>query len=307
MSAPVVTRTSSPTLTAVELDRDETLCFVRADGAEHRLTPRATGAEITETNLPLPLVEQRYGKTNYRFWCELEVDGEVVRLEREVATQASFYEPWRFGPLCVWLDAVDDIFSFLLEAHGACRPRKQVRLAVHEADRGICPVKLHPWCPLPAGGLRVEQCYNGEDVWMGAYYGAAAHGGLDLNHPPDTPLWTPLPIDEHYCFNSLTMGHNNNRWRGLRRWPDGQTWILQVHHVTRLTVPSYEPLAVGVRFADAAGVNQGAHPHSHFVFKVQESPWAEPVLLDPWILFRQMYQDLPSWQTRSAEPLTCAP
>ena len=33
----------------------------------------------------------------------------------------------------------------------------------------------------------------------------------------------------------------------------------------------------------------GAVDHSHFVFKVHDE--GETVLLDPWILFRQMYLD----------------
>jgi hypothetical protein len=59
--------------------------------------------------------------------------------------------------------------------------------------------------------------------------------------------------------------------------------------MTELTVPEHTPLAKGVQFAKGAGVCSGAVDHSHFVFKVRENN--EAVLLDPWILFRQMYKD----------------
>jgi len=35
----------------------------------------------------------------------------------------------------------------------------------------------------------------------------------------------------------------------------------------------------------------GSHEHSHFVFGVVEPGAEESILLDPWILFRQMYED----------------
>ena len=188
----------------------------------------------------------------------------------------------------VWLDAVQDIFGFLNEAHGACRPGRHARFALQDAGLGICPEPLHPWCPLPAGGLRIEQSYRGEDCWLGAYNGASAHGGLDINHPPGTPLWAPVDIHDHCYFNSLAMGHNN-RWRGIHRWPDGSAWILQAHHMTALTVAEHTVISKGTQFARGAGVLSGAVDHSHFVFKVADGDGT--ILLDPWILFRQMYRD----------------
>jgi hypothetical protein len=153
----------------------------------------------------------------------------------------------------------------------------------------ICPDTLHPWCPLPRPMLRIENCYRGEDCWLGAYAGASAHGGLDINHPRGTPLWAPLDIHDHFYFNSLEMGHNNNRWRGIDRWPNGAEWILQTHHMTQLTVPQHQPLQKGQQFAVGAGVLSGAVDHSHFVFKAHDE--GETMLLDPWILFWQMYRD----------------
>ena len=207
-----------------------------------------------------------------------------------MATQGSFYEPWVIGGVRLWFDAVDDIFAFLLEEHGPCRPARHARFALQDASLRICSESLHPWCPLPGGGLRIEQCYRGEDCWLGAYHGASAHGGLDINHPRGTPLWAPLEIHDHFYFNSLEMGHNNNRWRGIHRWENGSEWILQAHHMTELTVEEHRPLRKGEQFAWGAGVLSGAVDHSHFVFKVHDE--GETVMLDPWILFQQMYRDL---------------
>jgi len=243
----ILRRRTGDTLTAVELDHGETLELTLADGTVRRLTVEETSAEIVETTLKTLKIEEEAGRTVYRFACRLTVDGEPHLLEREVGTQRSFYEPWVIGGLHIWFDAVDDIFEFLTEAHGECRPRKAARFAIQEADVRICPERLHPWCPLPEGGLKIEQCYRGEDCWLGAYHGASAHGGLDINHPRGTPLWAPLDIHDHFFFNSLEMGHNNNRWRGIRRWPNGSEWILQAHHMTELTVPEHEPVAKGRR------------------------------------------------------------
>ena len=46
---------------------------------------------------------------------------------------------------------------------------------------------------------------------------------------------------------------------------------------------------VAKRLAEQAGVLSGAVEHSHFVFKVHD--YGETILLDPWILFWQMYRD----------------
>jgi len=282
-------RRAKATLTAVELDRGERLEFTLRSGRVVTIEPAATSAEIVRTTLKEPGKGEKAARTDYRFGCELLVDGQAHRLEREVSTQKSFYEPWQIAGVTIWLDAVSDIFGFLNEAHGECRPRRHARLALQDATLGICPEPLAPWCPLPEGGLRIEQCFRGEDCWLGAFSGVEAHGGLDINHPAGTPLWAPLDFDDHFYFNSLEMGHNNNRWRGLHRWTDGSEWILQAHHMTRLTVPEHAPLKKGQQFAEAAGVYTGAVDHSHFVFKVHDE--GETVLLDPWILFRQMYLD----------------
>jgi hypothetical protein len=289
----VIEKHARDTLTAVELDVGDELRFTLSSGQVRTITVATAWAKVFHTTLAQPKVEQAGAVTNYRFGAALSIDGLKVSLVREVATQKSFYEPREVLGLTLWLDAVDDIFAFLTEEHGACRPRKRVRLAVQESQRRICPVLVHPWCPLPEGGLRVEHCYNGEDVWLGAYFGAAAHGGLDINHPAGTPIWTPLAIDDHELYNCVDRGDNNNRWRGVRHWADGSTWILQTAHLIRLRVPEHAPLDAGTHLADGAGVWVGDHEHSHFVFRVVEpgDTMEQAISLDPWILFRQMYLD----------------
>jgi hypothetical protein len=289
----ILERIARETLTAVELDHGDVLLFTLASGQTRRIEVKRTAAWVYHSTLKEPKKEQSGAVTNYRFNCTLLIDGHSVTLNREVATQQSFYQPWELFGMRIWFDAVDDIFNFLVETHGVCRPRKKLRLAVQDATKRICPVLLHPWCPLPEGdSLRIQDCYNGEDCWMGAYFGASAHGGLDINHPAGTPIWAPLEFHDHFLFNTLGK-ENNNRWRGLHRWPDGSTWILQVHHVIRILFKEHEPIPAGAHFAEGAGVLNGDHEHSHFVFKIREPGAAEAddILLDPWILFWQMYQD----------------
>jgi len=295
----LVKRAAKDTLTAVEMIHGDTLEFRRLDGATVAIELVDTGAEIMETTLSSPGVEESAARTTYRFWAELLVDACPMRLEREVGTQKSFYEPWVVAGVRIWLDAVDAIFDFMRETHGPCRlqancsgappPRRHARLALQDASGRICPEPVHPWCPLPPGGLRIEDCYRGEDCWLGAYDGASAHGGLDINHPKGTPLYAPIDLDEHFLYNSVAMGHNNNRWRGIRRWANGAQWILTSCHMVRMTAPERQPLERGRHYADGAGVWVGAAEHSHFAFAVFD--YGELIRLDPWILFWQMVRD----------------
>ena len=281
------------TLTAVEMDQDDELRFTLACGATRRIRLLGASAAIYESNLSTLPEPGHRARVVLRMTCRLEIDGHPVTLVRWVGTQDSFYEPWELFGMRLWFDGCSALFDHLKEDHGACRPRKQVRLALQDASLRICPVLLHPWCPLRPQGLRIEDCYQGADCWMGPYFGASAHGGLDINHPAGTPIWTPIAFDDHGLFNSVAAGDNNNRWRGRRRWSDGSTWILQVHHLVRLLVPEGGGLDAGIHLADAAGVWVGSHEHSHFVFGLIEpgAPDDHKILLDPWILFWQMLQD----------------
>ncbi len=297
----IIRREAKQTLSAVEMLTGDTLEFKRLDGCTVPIQVVDTKAEIVHTTLKQPGNTEPGATTVYRFWADCKINGTDIRLEREVGTQASFYEPRTINGIRIWLDAVDAIFDFMLETHGPCRlqetyslphlvpARRQARLVVQDASARICPETVHPWCPLPEGCLRIEDCYRGEDCWMGAYDGASAHGGLDINHPKGTPLYAPIDLDDQFLYNSTEMGHNNNRWRGSRQWEDNTTWILTSCHMTHLTIPEHTPLQGGRQYAEGAGVWVGAAEHSHFGFAVLDH--GEFIRLDPWILFWQMYQD----------------
>ncbi|MGJ3242154.1 MAG: hypothetical protein ACFE0O_04230 [Opitutales bacterium] len=284
-------RTARPTLTPVELDEGESLAFTLVNGETRTLTCKRTGAHVHATTLEELKVEEPGARTIIGFFVDLEIDGYPVSLKRMVGDDASFYQPYDLFGLRIWPDAVDALFEYMTETHGECRPRKAFRFAVQDASLRDCPVRLHPWCPLPAGGLRIADCYDSDDCWLGAYHGASAHGGLDINHLAGTVLTAPFAVDRHGWFNHLDRGDNNNRWRGEHRWPDGSTWILQSHHLIRLLVPADQPIEAGTPYAETAGVLIGGHEHTHFVFRVREADGIE-TLLDPWILFYWMYQDL---------------
>ena len=297
-----IKRTAKDTLTAVEMLHDDVLHFQRLDGSTVAIELKETGAEIVSTTLKTPGAPEPGGMTTYRFWGDFLIDGNPIRMEREIGTQKSFSrQPWETAGVRIWLDAVDGIFAFMRETHGPCRPsicpapgdhpRRHARLALQDASARICPERVQPWCPLPQNGLRIEDCYRGEDCWLGAYDGADAHGGLDINHPSGTPLYVPINLDDQFLYNSVEMGHNNNRWHGIRHWPNGATWILTSCHMNHLTVPEHQPLEAGTQYADGAGVCVGAAEHSHFGFAVFDYGYL--IRLDPWILFQQMYRDGP--------------
>ena len=125
---------------------------------------------------------------------------------------------------------------------------------------------------------------------MGAYYGADAHGGLDINHPAGTVLVAPLAFDRHDFFNHISQGANNNRWRGECDWPDGTRWALQAHHIIELLVEPGQPLPAGMPYATSAGMT-GLFEHSHFVWAIKHQKDDEEIRVDPWLLFRQMLLD----------------
>jgi hypothetical protein len=277
-------RNAVETLTAVEMNRGETLRFTLRNGQVRRLTVLETGAAIVERVRP--------GGVVYRFTCRVRIDGHAMTLQRYVCTQESFYEPYVVNGMRIWLDAVSDIVEMIpmrsMETQRA--PRAHARLAVQDATRPICPQPMGHWYPNRENFLDVGDCYNGDDCWLGPYLGKACHGGLDVNHRKGDPLWAPIDFDDHWLFNSLAAGHNNNRWRGTRRWPGGDVWALQSHHLIRMLVPEHTKLQRGAQYATAAGVWVGSHNHTHFVFKVAPRSGGPEIHLDPWIVFWQIFE-----------------
>lgn len=296
---PVIRRKIKETLIPVEIDQGDTLDLSLSSGQNYTLEVVDTGAEVLRTTLKELKVAERAAKTEIKFWCDMRINGTSYTLEREISTPKSFYEPWVIDGVRIWLDAVDDIFDFMKETHTPCRTNKvakvpevrhrDVRFALQEQEKSICPEKLDYWCSLPSNKLTIEDCYRGEDCWLGAFNGASAHGGLDINHPAGTPLYAPIDFDDNFLYNSVDMGHNNNRWRGIRRWGNGCDWILQSCHMIEQSVPEHKPIEKGTQYALGAGTRVGGVEHSHFIFKVYDD--GELYLLDPWILFWQMMRD----------------
>jgi len=304
------------TLAAVEMDHGDGLRFTLRSGRTVSLVLEDTDAAIVERVVPGGIV--------YRFSCRVRIDGQPIELRRFVCSQECFYEPYVVSGLRIWPDTVKKVFDLIpirypRKGNLQCLPRKDARLAVQDASLRICPQRIHPWLE-EEGFIDVGRCYNGDDCYLGPYLGQACHVGMDVNHPKGSPLLAPIDFDTQAYFNSLAMGHNNNRWRGIRRWENGDVWALQTHHLVELLVPPNTPLAAGTKYATTAGVHVGSHQHTHFEFKIgrknpnnplpasgdpasiacpidfddqsqpaQENP--EVLHLDPWIVFWQIFED----------------
>ena len=257
----------------------------------------------------------------YRFSALVRIDGQPLRLERYVCSQECFYEPWVVNGLRIWLDTVRDVFDLIPvryphKGNLQCVPRKAARFAVQDAALRICPEPVLPWIDHDGPTLNVGDCYNGDDCYLGPYLGQACHVGMDVNQAKGSLLFAPIRFNTQAYFNSLAAGDNNNRWRGIRRWPNGDVWALQSHHLIELLVPENTPLETGAKYATTAGVYVGSHQHTHFEFKIgrprgavaeeaasiavpvdfgdeseiaQQQP--EVLHLDPWILFWQAFED----------------
>ena len=292
----VLERRATDTLTAVEMNAGDTLRFTLASGAVRALAVEAVDARVLLTNLPEPKKAFGGGGTVYVMSCRLRVDGHPLTIRRYVPDAQSFAEPLVVNGVRIWLDGVRPVEAFLNANHspgdekiGGGIPRKDARFAIQDATLPLCPQELRPWYPNPSNVLDVATCYNADDIWMGPYNGADLHGGLDVNMPIGTPLWAPIDFDDQFYFHSLKTGQNNNRWRGVRTWPNGQRWVLQAHHLVKLLVRERTPLKRGTHYAETAGVNAGSHAHSHFTFKI--GPPDDEIMLDAWLLFWETFEN----------------
>lgn len=308
-------RQAKVTIAAVELNHGDALNFKLQSGRTVTLLLKDTSARIIERVEP--------GGIIYQFTCHVEIDGQPVDLVRYACSQEAFYEPYVINGLRIWPDTVKKVFELVpvrypKKGNLQCVPRKDARLAVQDATLRICPDQMHAWMDETIGFIDVGRCYNGDDSYLGPYLGRACHVGLDINHPKGSPLFTPIRFDTQAYFNSLTMGHNNNRWRGIRVWENGDVWALQSHHLIKLLHREHRPLDRGVKYATTAGVHVGSHQHTHFEFKIgkpreqkerqpgkpsiaypidfddqSEAAQKDPecLHLDPWIIFWQIFED----------------
>jgi PKD repeat protein len=281
-------REARETLTPLEMNRGDELEFKLREGRTVSFVLEDCTAQTLITNCVDTRDEQAGGGTMIEMTARVRVDGHPLLLRRYICAQESFYEPYVINGLQIWFDGVQDLFYLVKETHGPCKPALHARFAFQDATLGVCPEKLVPWTDLPVEKLDIRAAYGGDDPWMGPYKGASAHGGLDINQPRGSKLYAPMKLDDHYYYNSVAAGHVNNRWRGVRRWDNGDIWTLQVCHLIELTAPSHTPLAAGQEYATSAGTWVGEHEHSHFVFKVTSQ--GGEYLLDAWIIFRQIFE-----------------
>ncbi len=291
-------RKIKPTITPCLLDPGDTLQLTLSSGRIWEMSLKEATATVVSRGF------DRYHDgghasgdiTVYAFEAVVTINGTEHLMRREVGSDASFYEPWHIDGVRVWFDAAactyKDAGGFMEEkdwrSETICKPQRLTRWAVQEEGKSICPATLHDWYPNPSGRLSIQDCYTGEDCWMGPYNGGAAHGGLDINMPAGTLLSTPIDLDDHYLFHSAAAGFNNNRWIGSRRWPDGSDWQLTTSHLIEMTVKERTPLAAGTPYATTAGTRVGQREHTHFKWRVNEqggSYW-----LDPWIMLYETWE-----------------
>ena len=302
---------AKPTVTPVELNFGDTLKFTLLDGRTRTIRVVDTSARIVET----PVVEGHV----FMFDVTLEVDGHKVKIDRYTGTQQAFYEPLVVNGMRIWTDMALSVFNKIPMRYPGSgnlrqRPWKDVRLVLQDATIEDCPVKLSKWFDYRHPSIYVGDCYHGGDCWMGSFGEGVTHGGLDINQKKGEPLYAPMDFDGGGYFNSLAMGHNNNRWRGWRKWPDGSIWALQVHHVITQRVERGEKICQGMHLFDGAGVYVGWYNHNHYELKIAsgkmpdwdagsrnnqdgsgeralETGQPEVYHLDPWIYFRQIFRN----------------
>ena len=279
------------TVSAFELNRGDTVHYRLRNGQVRTLVLEQTSARILLTNLRKPRTAQPDGGTLYEMRARVRIDGHPLDLVHYVGAQESFAVPYVINGMRLWLDAVKDALNLMSDNHGGvagCAMSFEARFAANDVRDAVAPVALHQWYPLKRPFLDIADSYNGDDPYFGAFQGAECHAGLDINMPMGTPLFAPIDFEDHYLFNSLAAGDNNNRWRGIHTWPNGDTWTLQAHHIVSVLVGEHQPMRAGDHYADAAGVFIGSNQHSHFVFKTRQPGDKTDILLDPWILFWQL-------------------
>ena len=288
-----IARIAKSTLTPIEMNIGDTLEFTLRNGQTRTLVLEETSAGVIITNLDTLITERKHGATLYYFTCKVVVDGHPMTMERYVGSQESFYEPYVINGMRVWFDGVAAIFNngIVNEKHGECKPNKDARFAIADMTDRICPDKLYSLYDNKENYIDISLCYNGDDCWMGAYNGLEAHGGLDIDQPKGNPNYTPFTIDDQYFYNSLSNGDNNNRWKGIHKWDNGDVWTIQDAHILNLIIPEHEPIKAGIHFADAAGVHLGNNEHAHYILRVKSTENEIETLLDPWIIFWQIFED----------------
>ena len=286
-----ISLSSKITITVLEMDKGDKLTFTMASGRKVNFELVDTDIDILFTSLD-SLKKAKAGEaTIYTMTCKVRIDGKIMEMVRYVPAQETYYKPYVVNGLNIWFDAVNSLTEYFNENHGACVPEKDARFAFQDAGKQICPQELSNWWPEPANQIYIKDGYMGEDSWLGPYFAANLHGGTDVNMPSNTPMIAPIDFDEHYYFNSVESGHNNNRWRGIRNWENGDIWYLQTHHVNKLLIPQNRSIKQGEVYAHGAGTWSWYSPHAHFVFETYQPEFDSWTLMDPWVIIWQIFEN----------------
>jgi hypothetical protein len=278
-------------LKAVEMNIGDTLFYTLKNGQQRSFTLLETSANPLFT---FENPDNRYQSgIVYRMSCKIAVEGQELNLIRIVSAQQSYYEPWHINGVTFFFDAVKDMNAFIYDNHGStggsAYPKKDARFAFVEYEDDFANQKLRPWYPNSNNFLNIKEAYTGANSWLGGYLKTEAHNGLDVNIPNNTMLWAPIDFDDQYYFNSLEKGDNNNRWMGIKTWPNGDKWILRTHHMVQLLVPQHTPLLQGTWYGTVGGVHYGTYPHIHFYFIWEKDGIS--MALDPWMIFWKTFEN----------------
>ena len=278
------------TLSVVEVNSGDKVNYTLQNGRVVTIELLKTKVDIILTSLDTLKKSKRHNGTIYSMTAHVKIDGQEMKMVRYVPVQESFYEPYTVNGLVIWFDALASLSDYFNENHGPCLPGKEARFAIHDATMPICPEEIGNWVDVPAERINVRDSYSGEDTWLGTYFGADLHGGLDFSMPSNTTLYAPISLDEQFYFNSLSAGHNNNRWRGIRNWENGDIWHIQTHHLVQSLVPEYQPLKKGQPYAYTGAIRSGYTSHTHFVLKVKQNDF-DWYFMDPWVIFYQIFEN----------------
>jgi len=272
-SETVIERSSKNTITPVLLNHGDILEFTLRNGKKRTMKLLETNASIIKTNVKNFSEIQRDGGTICRFSAKVLIDGHIFNMKRYLPTQESFYEPYVINGMRIWFDAVKDYFDFFTEKHGWCEPRADARFAVSDAKDPVAP-EIAKWYPSDSNYINVKDCYLGDDTWMGAYLGIEPHGGLDVNTPKGTPLFSPFDFTAS-DDQLLEVGFEPKpyywaaTWKGIKKWNNGSIWTLKSLHLDKYLVENYSSINKGTQYAEAAGTGVGAEEHSHFEFMIR--------------------------------------
>lgn len=273
----VITRTAKNTITPVLLNKGDILEFKLKNGQVRTLQLLETNASIIRSNVKDFHEEynlQANGGTICEFSCKVLVDGHIMTMQRYLPTQESYYEPYIINGMRIWFDAVKDYFNFFSLKHGWCEPRADARFAVSDATDPVAP-DLVEWYPIDNPFLDVNDSYLGDDVWMGPFMGVEPHGGMDVNTPRGTPLFTPFEItkeDNQWLSTNFEPKPHYfaSAWSAIKNWQNGSEWHLRFAHLDNYLVSEHTPLKKGTQIAEAAGTGVGHEEHTHFGFRIRD-------------------------------------